>query len=178
MKKHDPIYGQNDQLKQWWVLVHSSPIMKYYNQAKVNQQPPMHQLVVLSTRWATFFHLALDGVHHNPFFLVIDHYTLIYFIFLFCGRFSLGPNLTPSYPTHFPTLINTTPTLVPYLLSPTDITTLITTLITSYHVDLATILTTYPTNLTTLLITYPTNLTIVLTTYLIDLTTLCTQPPY
>jgi hypothetical protein len=106
-------------------------------------------------------------------FFVIDH-CIYLFIYLICGRFSLGPDLTPSYHVHFLTLINTTPTLVPYLLSPTDIATLI----IRYHIDLATVLTTYPTNLTTLLITYPTNLTTILTTYPIDLATLHTQPLY
>jgi hypothetical protein len=44
--------------------------------ARVNQQPPMHQLAVLSTGWAEFFHSAPDAVHHSPFF------------FLLCGCFS------------------------------------------------------------------------------------------
>jgi hypothetical protein len=35
---------------------------------RVNQQPPMHQLAVLSTGWAKSFHSVPDGVHHNPFF--------------------------------------------------------------------------------------------------------------
>jgi hypothetical protein len=97
----------------------------------------------------------------------------VHFFFL-CNHYSLGRDLTPSYPIHFPTLTSITPTLVPYLLSPIDIATLI----TSYPIDLSTVLTTYPTNLTTLLITYFTNLTTVLTTYLIDLVTLHTQPLY
>jgi hypothetical protein len=109
----------------------------------VNQQPPMHQLVILdSIGWATFFHSTLDGVHHSSFLFSIDHCTL--------GgggyHFSPGFDLTHSYPTHFPTLISIAPTLVPYLLSPSDIATLI----TSYPIDLTTILTTYPTNLATL----------------------------
>jgi hypothetical protein len=40
----------------------------------------MHQLAVLSTGWAAFFHLAQEGVHHNPFFFATDHY-ILYFIF-------------------------------------------------------------------------------------------------
>jgi hypothetical protein len=97
--------------------------------------------------------------------------TVLFFFFLLCDSFSHGPDLTHSYPIHFPTLISIAPTLVLYLLSPTDIATLI----TSYPIDLATVLTTYPTNLATLLITYPINLTTVLTTYL---TNLHTQPLY
>jgi hypothetical protein len=133
----------------------------------------MHQLVALSTGWATFFHSAQDGVHHSPFFFATNHCTFL-FIFLLCGRFSPGPDLPPGYPAHHPTLLNTAPTLVPYLLSFTKIATLI----TSYPIDLATLLTTYPTNLATLLITYLTNLTIILTTYPSDLVTLHTQPLY
>jgi hypothetical protein len=120
-----------------------------------------------------FFHLAPDGVHHNPFFFVAEHYIYIY-IFFGSWLFSPGPDLTHSYRAHFPTFISTAPTLVPYLLSLIDIATLI----TSYPIDLATILITDPTNLATLLITYPINLTIVLTTYLTNLATLHTQPLY
>ncbi len=83
----------------------------------------------------------------------------LYFFFLFSFLFLAifpGPDLTHSYPAHFPTLISIAPTLVPYLLSLTDTATLI----TSYSIDLAIVLTTYPTNLATLLITYPINLTI------------------
>jgi hypothetical protein len=127
----------------------------------------MHQLAVLSTRWAAFFHSAPDEVHHTPFFLVTDHCTFFSF-FYFAAVFPPGLDLTPSYPAHFSTLIST----APYLLSPTDIATLI----TSYPIDLAIVLTTYLTNLAILLITYLTNLTIVLTTYLTDLATLHTQP--
>jgi hypothetical protein len=100
--------------------------------------------------------------------------TVFFSLFLVLGHFSLGPNLTHSYPVHFPTFISIEPTLVLYLLSPTDIATLI----TSYPIDLAIILTTYHTNLATLLITYPINLTTILTTYPTNLSTLHTQPPY
>jgi hypothetical protein len=34
--------------------------------ARMNQQPPMHQLAVLFTGWVVFFHLAPNGVHHSP----------------------------------------------------------------------------------------------------------------
>jgi hypothetical protein len=123
--------------------------------ARVNQQPPMHQLAVLSTGWVAFFHLASDGVHHSPFLFAADHCTFLLFSFWFLAVFP-GPDLTHNYPAHFPTLISIAPTLVSYLLSPTDTVTLI----TSYPTNLATVLTTNPTNLATLLITYPTNLTI------------------
>ncbi len=123
-----------------------TPIIIY--RAKVNQQPPMHQLAVLSSGCLAFFHSAPDGVHDSPFLFAANHCTF------FFGSWSFfpGPDLTHSYLAHFSTFISTTPTLVPYLLSPTNTTTLI----TSYPIDLATVLTTYPTNLTTLLITYPT----------------------
>ncbi len=115
--------------------------------ARLNQQPPMHQLVILSTRWALFYHSTLDGVHHSPSFFVANHciFFFFFFFFLVLGHFSRGPDLTHSYPTHFSTFISIAPTLVPYLLSPIDIATLI----TNYPIDLATILPTYPTNLTT-----------------------------
>jgi len=109
----------------------------------VNQHPPMHQLVVLSTGWVAFFHSAPDGVHHSQFLFDVDHCTFFFFFFLFFAIFP-GPDLTHNYPAHFPTLISIAPTLVPYLLSPIDIATLI----TSYPTDLAIVLTTYPTNLT------------------------------
>jgi hypothetical protein len=112
-------------------------------------------LAVLSTGCLAFFHSAPDGVHHSPFLFAADHCTFFFCFFLFLAVFP-GPDLTHTYPAHFPTLISIAPTLVPYLLSPTDTDTLI----TSYPTDLATVLTTYPTNLATLLITYPTNLTI------------------
>ncbi len=125
--------------------------------AKVSQQPPMHQLVVLSIGWATFCHSTLNGVHHNPFFFTGNHY--IFFGGVVLGCFFLGPDFTHNYPIHLLTLISIVPTLVPYLSSPIDITTLI----TSYPTDLTTILTTYLTNLATLLTTYFINLTSLLT---------------
>ncbi len=48
---------------------------------RMNQQPPMHQLAVLSTGWGAFFHLVLDGVHHSPFLFAVDHYTFFFFFF-------------------------------------------------------------------------------------------------
>jgi hypothetical protein len=143
--------------------------------ARVNQQPPMHQLAILSTRWAAFFHSVPDGVHQSPFFFWLLTTVLFFFFKFFALRpFFPGPDLTPSYHAHFPTLGSIVPTLVHYLLSPTDIAILI----TSYPIDLATVLTSYPTNLTTLLITYPTNLITILTTYPTNLATLHTQPLY
>ncbi len=108
---------------------------------------------------------SLDGLHFFirrrmgfisvHFFLLLITVLFFLFLFLFLSVFP-GPDLTHTYPAHFPTLVSIAPTLVPYLLSPTDTATLI----TSYPTDLAIVLTTYPTNLVTLLITYPTNLTI------------------
>jgi len=129
--------------------------------ARMNQQPPVHQLAVLSIGWAIFSHLVSNGIHHNPFFFTINH-CIYLFMFLVLGHFSPRPDLTHSYFTHLPTFISTTPTLVPYLLPHTNITTLI----TSYLINLATILTTSLIDLTTILITYPINSTIVLTTLL------------
>ncbi len=127
--------------------------------ARVNQQPPMHQLVVLSTGWAPFFYSASDGVLLQSISCLFagDHCTFFFWFVLGC--FFLGPNLTHRYPTHLPTLLNIVPTLVPYQLSPTNKATLI----TSYPTDLTIILTTYPTILATLLITYHTDLTSLLT---------------
>jgi hypothetical protein len=51
----------------------------------MNQQPPMHQLAVLATGWAVFFHLVPNGVHHNPFvFLLLT--TIFFFLFSFALR--------------------------------------------------------------------------------------------
>ncbi len=93
-----------------------------------------------------FFHSASDGAHHSRFLFAAD----LFSFFLFLAVFP-RPDLTHSYPAHFPTLIS-----IALLHQPTDTATLI----TSYPIDLAIVLTTYPTNLATLLITYPTNLTI------------------
>jgi len=43
--------------------------------ARVNQQPLMHQLVVLSTGWAPFFHF---GVLRSAFLFAIDHCTFCF----------------------------------------------------------------------------------------------------
>jgi hypothetical protein len=51
--------------------------------ARVNQQPPMHQLVVLSTGWAAFFHSVPDGVHHNSFIFAANHCILFIYLFIF-----------------------------------------------------------------------------------------------
>jgi hypothetical protein len=124
--------------------------------ARVNHQPPMHQLAVLSTGWVGIFSFGVGwGSSQSISFCCWPLY-----FFFGSWLFFPGPDLTHSYLAHFFTLIGIATTLVPYLLSPTDTTTLI----TNYPIDLATILTTYPTNLATLLITYPTNLTTILTT--------------
>jgi hypothetical protein len=52
--------------------------MLIFNQqvrAKMNQQPPMHKLAVMSIICVAFFHPMSDGVHHNPFLFVVDHCT-------------------------------------------------------------------------------------------------------
>ncbi len=46
--------------------------------ARVNQQPPMHQLAVLSTGCLAFFHSAPDGVHDSPFLFAADHCTFFF----------------------------------------------------------------------------------------------------
>jgi hypothetical protein len=137
-------------------ISYNAALYWYAMGARVNQQPPMHQLTVLSTRWVAFFHLALDGVHLSPFLFAADHCT---FFFLVLDRFSL--DLT----SHIATLLTFLPSQVlqqPWYLIYYPLDTA--TLITSYPFDLATGLTTYPTNLATILITYPTNLTTILTT--------------
>jgi len=85
----------------------------------VNQHPPMHQLTILFTGWAAFFHSTIDGVHHSPFLFAAEHCTFSFVSVL--GRFSLGPDLTQNYPIHLLIVISTPPTLVPYLLFPIDI---------------------------------------------------------
>jgi hypothetical protein len=45
----------------------------------------MHQLAVLSTGWAAFFHLAQDGVYHSPFFFATDH-RIFFYLFIFALR--------------------------------------------------------------------------------------------
>jgi hypothetical protein len=49
--------------------------------ARMNQQPPMHQLAILSIGWVVFFHLAPNGVHHNSFFFTTDHSTFYFYFF-------------------------------------------------------------------------------------------------
>ncbi len=77
--------------------------------AKVHQQPPMHQLAILSTGCAAFFHSAPDGVHHSLFFFLFFvccwSLYLVFFSVLDC--FFLRPDLTHSYPTHLRLLIST-----------------------------------------------------------------------
>ncbi len=81
-------------------------------EARVNQQPPMHQLAVLSTGWAAYFHLVSDGVHHSPFIFAADQCT--FFFLVFSLLFFPGPDFTHSYLAHLLTLINIVQTLVPY----------------------------------------------------------------
>jgi len=113
-------------------------VLHFQKWVRVNQQPPMHQLAILSIGWAPFFHLALDTVHHNPFFFIADHC-----FFSFLGSWPFFPWTWPhtylpyslSYPHKSYTNLGTL-FIIPYWLS--------------YPIDLATILTTYPTNLATL----------------------------
>jgi hypothetical protein len=68
----------------------------------------MHQLAVLSIGWATFFHLAKDGVHHNPSFLGF-----------ILGHFFPKPDLTPlpyspSYLHQYCTNLGGTLLIIPY----------------------------------------------------------------
>jgi hypothetical protein len=62
-----------------WLTLSGGPVT-----CRVNQQPPMHQLAVLSTGWVAFFHSAPDGVHHNWFLFVANHCTFFFFFF-FCS---------------------------------------------------------------------------------------------
>jgi len=106
--------------------VETERVQQMGQRARVNQQPPMHQLAVLSTGCLAFFHSAPDGVHRSPFLFAADHCTFFYFFFFLFLAIFPGPDLTHTYPAHFPALISIAPTLVPYLLSPTDTATLIT----------------------------------------------------
>jgi hypothetical protein len=87
--------------------------------SSVNQQPPMHQLAVLSTGWAAFFHSAPDEVHQSQFLFAADHCSFSFFF----GFLAVFPLDLTCHPAHSPTPISTTPTLVPHVLSPTDIAT-------------------------------------------------------
>jgi hypothetical protein len=83
--------------------------------ARVNQQPPMHQLAVLSTGWAAvpfdFRWGSSQSISFGFFLLLIAVFSFWGFVF---GWFFLGFDLTHSYPTHLPTLISIVPTLVLY----------------------------------------------------------------
>jgi len=85
--------------------------------ARVNPQPPMHQLVVLSIGWAAFFHLALDGVHDSPFIFATDHYTFfsfgLFFVVFFLDLTSHIP-CSPSYPHKYYTNLGTLLIIPPY----------------------------------------------------------------
>jgi hypothetical protein len=81
-------------LVHWWVLLHfrwGSPnvgprkccqlyiwMMKlvpcYWLAAKMNQQPLMHQLAILSIGWAMLFHFVPNEVHHSPLLFYADHW--------------------------------------------------------------------------------------------------------
>jgi hypothetical protein len=59
---------------------------------RVNKQSSMHQLAVLSTGWAVFFHSMSDGVHHSQFFFTVDHF--FFFFGFVLGYFFPGSDLT------------------------------------------------------------------------------------
>ncbi len=86
-----------------WVMQHppvhhpKNPVLGFHGwgrRARVNQQPSMHQLAVLSTGWAAFFHSAPDAIYHS----------LFCFIFWFLTVFSL--NLTSHITTLHPFLFS------------------------------------------------------------------------
>jgi hypothetical protein len=80
MKKRNPSSGQNNKLLHWWLLVHSD-LFTLSLGAKVKQQPPMYQLVILSIGWVVFSHSASNGVHHSPFLFVTNHCTFFWGLF-------------------------------------------------------------------------------------------------
>ncbi len=51
-----------------------------FKSVTMNQQPLIHPLAVLSTRWAMFFHLTSHGVHHSPFLFATDHCTSFFLV--------------------------------------------------------------------------------------------------
>jgi hypothetical protein len=53
-------------------------VVRVVRLARVNWQPPMHQLAVLSTGWAVFFHSTSDWVHHTPFLFIADCHTFFF----------------------------------------------------------------------------------------------------
>ncbi len=89
--------------------------------ARVNQQSPMHQLAVLSTGWATFFHSVPDGVQHNPLPFTADHYIYIifglFFIALFLNLTSHIATLITSYSIDLATLLFNNPIYTTTLLT-------------------------------------------------------------
>jgi hypothetical protein len=112
-----------------WCLGAGYSLQWVSSRARVNQQPPMHQLAVLFTGWGAFLIWCQMGFIPIHFFspLIIVFYL---FLFVFYHFFS-GPDLTHSYPTHLPIFISIELT------------------------DLVVILTTYPTDLATLLFNSP-----------------------
>ncbi len=56
-----------------------APVVFLQGVARVNQQPPMHQLAVLSTGWAVFFHSASNGFITVHFFSLL---TVVLSVFL------------------------------------------------------------------------------------------------
>ncbi len=63
--------------------------------ARVNQQPPMDQLAVLSTGCLAFFHSAPDGVHNSSFLFYIiiplsAYWTVLHSVTLWTGAWESG----------------------------------------------------------------------------------------
>jgi hypothetical protein len=57
--------------------------------ARVNEQPPMHQLAVLSTGWAAFFIRRQMGFITVHFFLLLTIVLLFIYLFWFLAVFPL-----------------------------------------------------------------------------------------
>jgi hypothetical protein len=85
--------------------------------ARVNQQLVMHQLAFLSTRWVTFFHSMSNGVHCNPFLFTINHYIIIFGLFLVVFSIDLTSHIAtlftflPSYVLYQPWYLTNYPLL-------------------------------------------------------------------
>ncbi len=73
----------------WWVLVEFGHLLYHTESewassgwARVNQQPPMHQLAILSTGWLRFF------IRHQMGFITV-HFSLLLITVLFSFSFAL-----------------------------------------------------------------------------------------
>jgi hypothetical protein len=85
----------------------------------------MHQLAVLSTGWAAFFHSTPDGVHQSPSLFAADHCTFFFWFVLdhfFLNLTSHIATLITSYHTDLATILTTYPTNLATLLTNTLLT--------------------------------------------------------